>query len=60
MFENLRRSKQARNFTTNVPEIIDLRSSSEQLFSEKLTLGAPGIMQVEEIVRSRCIKASEI
>ena len=26
--------RQARNFTTNVPEIIDLKSSSEQIFSE--------------------------
>ena len=34
MFENLRRGRQARNFTTNVPEILDLKSSSEQIFSE--------------------------
>ena len=26
--------KQARNFTTNVPKIVDLKSSSEQIFSE--------------------------
>ena len=32
---------QARNFTTNVPKILDLKSSSEQLFLRKLTLGAP-------------------
>ena len=25
---------QARNFTTNVPKILDLKSSSEQIFSE--------------------------
>ena len=31
----------ARNFTTNVPKILDLRSSSEQIFSRKLSLGAP-------------------
>ena len=30
MFEG----RQARNFTTNVPKILDLKSSSEQLFSE--------------------------
>ena len=41
MFENPRRGKQARNFTTNVPKILDLKSSSEQIFSEKLSLGAP-------------------
>ena len=39
MFENPRRGRQARNFTTNVPKILDLKSSSEQIFSE---LGAPG------------------
>ena len=34
MFENPRRGRQARNFTTNVPKILDLESSSEQIFSE--------------------------
>ena len=34
MFENPRRGGQARNFTTNVPKILDLKSSSEQVFSE--------------------------
>ena len=35
MFENPRRGRQARNFTTNVhvPKILDLKSSSEQIFS---------------------------
>ena len=32
---------QARNFTTNVPKILDLKSSSEQIFPRKLSLGAP-------------------
>ena len=41
MFENPRRVRQARNFTTNVPKILDLKSSSEQVFSRKLPLGAP-------------------
>ena len=36
MFENPRRGKQARNFTTNVPKTLDLKSSSEQIFSRKL------------------------
>ena len=43
MFENPRRSRQARNFTTNAPKILDLKSSSEQIFSRKLSLGAPEI-----------------
>ena len=31
----------ARNFTTNVPKILDRKSSSEQIFFRKLSLGAP-------------------
>ena len=34
MFENPRRGRQARNLTTNVPKILDLKSSSEKIFSE--------------------------
>ena len=34
MFENPRRGRLARNFATNVPKILDLNSSSEQIFSE--------------------------
>ena len=34
MFENPRRGSQARNFTTNVSKILDLKLSSEQNFSE--------------------------
>ena len=41
MFEHPRRGRQARNFTTNAPKILDLKSSSEQIFSLKLPLGAP-------------------
>ena len=41
MFENHRRGRQARNFTTNVPKILHLKSSSEQKFFRKLSLGAP-------------------
>ena len=40
MFENPRRGRQASTFTTNVPKILDFKSSSEQIFSRKLTLGA--------------------
>ena len=35
MFENPRRGRQARNFTTNVTKILDLKSSSEQRLSVK-------------------------
>ena len=41
MFENPRRGRQARNFATNVSKILDLKSSSEQIFFRKLSLGAP-------------------
>ena len=45
MFENPRRGRQAGNFTTNVPKIVDLKSSSGRtdIFRE-LTLGA---LQIE-------------
>ena len=43
MFENPRRGRQERNFTTNAPKILDLKLSSEQIFSRKLPLGAPEI-----------------
>ena len=36
MFENPRTDRKTRNFTTNVPKILDLKSSSEQIFSENL------------------------
>ena len=42
MFENPRRARQARKFTTNVSKILDFKSSSEQIFFRKLSLGAPG------------------
>ena len=41
LFENPGRGRQARNFTTNVSKILDLKSSSEQIFFRKLSLGAP-------------------
>ena len=34
MFNNPRRGRQARNLTKNVAKILDLKSSSEQIFSE--------------------------
>ena len=43
MFENPRRGRQAGNFTANAPKILGLKSSSEQIFSRKLPLGAPEI-----------------
>ena len=43
VFENPRRGGQARNFTTNVPKILDLKSSSEQpnRYFPKIDLGCP-------------------
>ena len=40
MFENPRIGRQARNFTTNVPKILDLKSSSNQYFL-KIDVGCP-------------------
>ena len=46
LFENPRRGMQARNFTTNVTKVLDLKSSSEQIFFRKLSLGAPVTTQI--------------
>ena len=46
MFENPRRGREARNFTTSVPKILVLKSSSEQIFSRKLRLGAPDVLSL--------------
>ena len=34
MFENPRRGREARNFKTKVPKILDLKLSTKQIFSE--------------------------
>ena len=47
MFENPRRGRQVSNFTTNVPKILDLKSSSEQIFFRKLSLGAPDLVSTD-------------
>ena len=51
MLENPRRGRQARNCTTNAPKILDLKSSSEQIFSRKLRLGAPDVIVNVMIMR---------
>ena len=51
MFENPRRGRQARNFTANVPKILVLKSSSEQIFSRKLPLGAPDMLPMMASLR---------
>ena len=53
MFENPRRGRQARNFTTNVPKILDRKSSSEQIFFPKLSLGAPVVTKLRLICSGR-------
>ena len=62
MFENPRRGRQARNFTTNVSKILDLKSASEQIFFRKLSLGAPeqyclqlDIHHTVFFIRARCL-----
>ena len=50
MFENPRRGRQARNFARNAPKILDLKSSSEQIFSRKLPLGAPVSLKAISII----------
>ena len=48
MFEKPRRGRQARDFNTSVPKILVLKSSSEQIFSRKLPLGAPDLRKHEK------------
>ena len=55
MFENPRRGRQARNFKTNVPKILDLKSSSEQIFYENWRwVGAPVEKYSLVFARLRC------
>ena len=54
MFENPRRGRQVNNFTTNVPKILDLKSSSEQIFFRKLSLGAPECWSACDIQLKGC------
>ena len=54
MFENPRSGRQARNFTTNVPKILVLKTSSEQIFSRKLPLGAPGLSDRVRLLK-KCV-----
>ena len=53
MFENPRRGRQARNFRTNAPKILDLKSSSEQVFSRNLPLGAPDVCNLKTVKNSK-------
>ena len=50
MFENPRRGRQARNFTTYVPKILDLKSSSEQIFSENCRWVPPYYRQILDLI----------
>ena len=47
MFENPRRGRQARNFTTNVPKILVLKWSSEQVFVPKIAVGYPCLILIQ-------------
>ena len=57
LLENPRRGMQARNFTTNVPKILDPKSSSEQIFFRKLSLAAPvKLMVYKATMQARLVK----
>ena len=60
MFENPRRGRQARSFTTNVSKILDLKSSSEQIFFRKLSLGAPAISSASASVTSNSPSSDDV
>ena len=51
MFENPRRGKQGRNFTTNVPKILGSQIVFRTDTFRKLTLGAPDLTQVPAVVQ---------
>ena len=58
MFENPRRDRQGRNFTS-VPKILDLKSSSEHWdIFRKLSLGAPDILPVPYQMNTDCSKGA--
>ena len=46
MFENPRKGRQVRNFTTNVPKIVDLKIVFRTDIFRKLTLGAPDTVPI--------------
>ena len=46
MFENPRRGRQARDFTTNVPKILDIKSSFRTDIFRKLSSGAPDHFEI--------------
>ena len=48
MFENHRRGRQARNFTTNVPKISNRLPN--RYFPKIVTLGAPEVLKAFDIV----------
>ena len=52
MLETPRRGRQARNFATNAPKILELKSSSEQIFSRKLPLGTPELFSQKPSINS--------
>ena len=51
-FENPRRGRQERNLTTNVPKILDLKSSSEQIFSKNCRWVPLIFSRDEELIES--------
>ena len=60
MSENPRRGRQERNFTTNVPKILDLKSPSEEIFFRKLSLGAPDNLDMElNFIHAKCYKSMD-
>ena len=54
MFEDPRKGRQARNFTKNVPKILDFKSPSRRTdILQKLTLGAPDLLRREYNTQAR-------
>ena len=55
LYHNPKRGRQARNLTTNVPKILDLKSFSEQIFSKHCRCRVPLISAKQyEIAQYQC------
>ena len=51
MFENPRRDREAINFTTNVPKILDLKIVFRTDIFQKLTLGAHVFIMISPLIK---------
>ena len=51
MFENPRRDRQARNFTTNVPKIVDFTSRLPNRYFPKIDVRCPRLIPINKAIK---------